>query len=164
MKNFLFGFMILPALVGMVFVYHTLLSNKSDGKTGQITNRVARVELAWLSINKPHLFINIMPELTMDIKEQHKFKQRMLLKSSAFDYHYFIANNPDLSQIIAQGKNKVVQYWLNNLFECRKSSPSFNVKIYQKRYQDVMNKFGSDCELATYHWFEYGIDEGRLGI
>jgi len=168
MKNFLFGLLLLPAIVGMVFIYHTLVINKSDGHTGKITNRVARLELAWLAMNKPHLFKEIMPELAMDIANNRNVSQRnrerFLLKSSAFDYKYFVAHNPDLQIIIAQGENAVKQYWLENLHECRESSPVFNVKLYLKRYSDLVNAFGLDCERATYHWFESGIYEGRTGM
>jgi len=168
MKNLLLGFMILPSIIGLIFINHTLLVSKSDGQSGEITNRIVRLELAWLAMNKPHLFKEIMPELTMNIEDKHKIeqtiKQRELVNSSAFDYEYFIANNPDLILVIAQGKNKVEQYWFEHLDECRKSSPVFNVKRYQKKYPDIVNALGSSCKKATYHWFYHGIDEGRSGI
>jgi uncharacterized membrane protein len=71
MKTFLIGFFILPALVGTLVFFHTLFDTKTyRGK--DITNRVARFELFWLAINKPHLFCDSMKWVCMDVEESKK--------------------------------------------------------------------------------------------
>jgi len=164
MKNILLGMMMLPAFIGIFLIYHVLIATKSDGHGGDITNRISRTELVWLAINKPHLFTDLLPDLTLNVEDRHRFEQKELVGSTAFDYEHFVTHNPDLATSMVQDKNLVAQYWLSHLHECRVSSPQFNVIRYQQKYVDIATAFNGDCVLATYHWSKNGISEGRTGM
>lgn len=163
MKNLLIGLLILPAMVGAVTIYHTLLDDKPSPLGGELTNRIARAELVWLAMNKPKLFVDQFPQLAMDVEERHDLQDRKLLLSDAFDPQFFVARNPDVPTAMLHDRELVGQYWLASLEQCRQGSPHFDVQSYLKRYPDVHAAYNGDCRLATMHWVRWGKSEGRNG-
>ncbi|HHZ87596.1 MAG TPA: hypothetical protein EYN73_00675 [Chromatiaceae bacterium] len=72
MKNYLFGLLLLPGLLGLLVIYHTMIDYKSNGTGGELTNRIARLELVWLAMNKPHLFRSVLPGVALNVEERHR--------------------------------------------------------------------------------------------
>ncbi|MFW5451587.1 MAG: hypothetical protein ACKE9I_08315 [Methylophagaceae bacterium] len=169
MKNFLLGLLIIPSLLGAVLIIHTALLNKTDGEDGEITNRLVRLELVWLAMNKPHLFIDVMPSILIDVEDRYDFPlntvlRRKILVSSAFRFNYFIKKNPVISQDLNYDKDQIKQYWITHLNDCLDSSPSFDPIYYLDRYKDLKKVYGSSCSDAIKHWVKYGVAEGRKGV
>ena len=161
MKNFLIGILLLPALVGIVAIYHTLIDEKPDMWGKPLTNRIARAELVWLAMNKPKLFVEQFPQLAMDVEARHGLDDQHLLTSGVFDPEFFVARNPDVLEAMRGDPALIEQYWLKNQDECRQSAPDFDVRTYLQRYPDVADAYDGNCRMATLHWIRWGKAEGR---
>jgi hypothetical protein len=72
LRGFLMGFLVLPAALGLLVIFHVLIDSKSDGRGGEITNRIARAELIWLAMNKPKLFCESFDWVCEDVQEHHE--------------------------------------------------------------------------------------------
>jgi len=71
MKGFLVGLFMVPAVLGLLVIFHVFIDSKSDGRGGEITNRIARTELVWLAMNKPRLFCDKFDWVCEDVQEHH---------------------------------------------------------------------------------------------
>jgi len=71
-KAFLAGLAILPAIVGAVVIWHVFFDVKRDCAGEVMTNRIARLELAWLAISKPRLFCERFEWVCQDVQERHQ--------------------------------------------------------------------------------------------
>ena len=169
MKNFFLGISIIPSILGLLLIAHTLLLEKTDGEGGEITNRLVRLELAWLAMNKPHLFVDVMPSILEDIEDRNNVVSsttvinRKMIASTAFKFNYFIKKNPVISQELNNDKDRIERYWVEHLDDCLDSSPSFNPIYYLNKYKDLKQAYGSKCSDAVKHWVRYGVTEGRRG-
>lgn len=163
MKNFLIGILLLPALVGALVIYHSVIAEKPGPAGEELTNRIARFELVWLAMNKPKLFFEQFPQLAMNVEERHGLDERQMLRSDAFDPQFFIEHNPSVAVEMVRDRDLVGRYWLTHLDECRPSAPGFDVLSYLMRNPDVQATYGGDCRLATIHWVKWGKHEGRDG-
>lgn len=168
MKNLIIGLLLVPvmvpALLGTLMFYHVFIDSKRDGHNGDITNRTVRMELMWLAMSKPHLFVSVMPDLVVDVEKRNWFKERQAVQSKAYDYDYFVASNPDLAEKMLKDEKLVAMYWTDHMNECRPSSPDFDVNIYRSKYAyKIAPDYNQTCETATYHWAIYGGVENRKG-
>jgi len=161
MRNFLFGILLLPALVGGTVIYHTLIDSKPDMFGQPITNRLARVELVWLAMNKPKLFVELFPQLGMDVEARHGVDERLLTRAGIFDPEFFATRHPAIAQALGNDPEALKRYWLTNQDKCLQGAPHFDVRAYLERYPDIARAYDGDCRLATLHWIKWGKAEGR---
>lgn len=152
MKSFLIGVLLLPALLGSLVIHHTFIAHKSDGQDGEIRNRIARLELVWLAMNQPHLFLREMPQVAQDVEDRHGFRERTLVRSGALDVEYFVEANPDLAREMLRDPEIVTRYWLDHLHECRPSAPGFDVRESMARAPELARSAGGSCERFTWEW------------
>lgn len=71
LKGFFMGLLLIPAALGLLVIFHVFIDSKSDGRGGEITNRIARAELVWLAMNKPKLFCDSFEWVCEDVEEHH---------------------------------------------------------------------------------------------
>lgn len=161
MKNFLIGILLLPALIGGVVIHHTLIDEKPDMWGEPMTNRIARLELVWLAMNKPKLFIEQFPQLAVDVEERHGLDDRHLLQPGVFDPSFFAERHPELAKALGDDRANLERYWLDNQDKCLQGAAHFDVKTYLERYPDVARVYDGDCRMATLHWIKWGKTEGR---
>lgn len=120
-------------------------------------------------MNKPYLFIDVLPSILIDVEDKYDFPlnavlRRKMLTSSAIKVHYFMKKNPIISQDLNYDKNQIKQYWITHLDDCLDSSPSFDPIYYLDKYADLKRQYGNSCSDAVKHWVKYGISEGRKGV
>ena len=72
LKGFLWGFLLIPAAIGLLVIFHVLIDGKNDGRGGELTNRIARAELVWLAMSRPKLFCDSFEWVCEDVKERHE--------------------------------------------------------------------------------------------
>lgn len=57
-------FMAVPALLGTVVLFHTLI--KPMREPADTSNRIAHLRLVWFALTKPERFVTLFPWLTKD--------------------------------------------------------------------------------------------------
>ena len=70
-QAFIIGLGIIPALLGTVLIIHVFIKPKYDNDGEEITNRIARLELVWLAMNKPRMFCEDFPWVCQNVQERH---------------------------------------------------------------------------------------------
>ena len=86
--------------------------------------------------------------------------------SKVLDIEYYIENNKDVaSKYTTRGRYNymgIFSHFVNNgMSEGRKSSPTFNVRIYKSNYKDLQDRFKDDYKLYYIHYINYGYKEKR---
>ncbi len=82
--------------------------------------------------------------------------------SPVYDYDYYIANNPDVVQVLGKDERVVLKHFLEyGMKEGRQASANFNVQCYKANYEDLQKAFGNDLTLYYKHYIEYGQSEAR---
>ena len=71
MKYFALGAFTIPAMIGLLTIFHVFIDSKKHNDR-EITNRIARLELFWLAINKPGLFCEDMDWVCENVEESKK--------------------------------------------------------------------------------------------
>lgn len=61
--GFLFGIMLLPALLGLFVIYHVFRSQRSPADK---SNRINKIRLLWFVLTREDLFVKTFPWLTRD--------------------------------------------------------------------------------------------------
>lgn len=89
--------------------------------------------------------------------------------SKVLDINYYITNNSDVAaKYKRSGRYNYIgifNHFINNgMKEGRKSSATFNVKVYKANYKDLQNKYGNDLKSYYIHYIKYGYKEGRKAI
>lgn len=85
------------------------------------------------------------------------------LPSSVFNAEWYLQQNPDVAEAIAQGIIASAQEHFNNFgrFEGRASSPLFNPQDYLAGNPDVADAVQSGLLTAYDHFIQFGASEGR---
>ncbi len=82
----------------------------------------------------------------------------------AYDYEYYIAQNPDVYAAYGNDRVAVFQHFLTyGIAEGRIASPCFDLSYYRAAYSDLQIAFGDNNKLYYYHFALYGMSEGRQG-
>ena len=71
LKGLFVGLLLIPAVLGMLVIFHVFIDSKTNGHGGRITNRIARAEIVWLAMNKPKLFCDNFKWVCEDVEERH---------------------------------------------------------------------------------------------
>ena len=80
------------------------------------------------------------------------------LQPPVFNEAYYLAANPDITGW------KAADHWIKwGISEGRKSAPNFSVQEYIANYPDLKATIGTNWKDGVWHYFTYGINEGRFG-
>ena len=90
----------------------------------------------------------------------------LLTNRNIFNATYYLNNNPDLRREGITTARRAQQHWLEfGIYEGRRGSANFDVKIYLNRYPDLQRAFKGYTRfaLAMEHYGSVGAREGRSG-
>lgn len=82
---------------------------------------------------------------------------------AAFNASYYKAVNTDLTQAGFNNEQLTQHYQSFGNTEGRRGSEFFDPVFYLNTYADLKQAFGNNYQLATQHFLNNGINEGRLG-
>lgn len=118
-------------------------------------SRIGSENESWRVGKNPHAYrVKTYNEQEEDMKA--------ILTPPVFNARYYLDNNPDLMPKYNLISAKL--HWENfGVKEGRPSAPNFHVKEYLANYADLEKRYGKNYEEACNHFYNYGINEGRVG-
>lgn len=82
------------------------------------------------------------------------------LQPPVFNEAYYLAANPD----VAKAGYRAIDHWQAfGIKEGRASAPNFHVQEYLANYPDLQQAYGTNWLGGIYHYYQFGINEGRFG-
>lgn len=65
----LVGILILPGMIGLLVLFHIFRPQKAPADR---SNRIGKIKLVWLALNREYLFVDLFPWLKNDVLDNLK--------------------------------------------------------------------------------------------